>query len=32
MRENGVPEFDDPQIRADDDFSLSPPADVGDET
>ena len=31
MRDNGIEEFADPQIRADGDFFLSPPADVGDE-
>ena len=31
MRDNGIEEFADPQIRADGDFFLSPPVDVGDE-
>ena len=31
MRDNGIEDFSDPQIRADGDFFLSPPADVDDE-
>ena len=31
MRDNGIEDFADPQIRADGDFFLSPPADVDDE-
>ena len=31
MREHGIEDFADPQIRADGDFSLRPPADVDDE-
>ena len=31
MRDNGIEDFADPQVRADGDFFLSPPADVGDE-
>ena len=31
MRDNGIEGFADPQVRADGDFFLSPPADVGDE-
>ncbi len=31
MRDHGIEDFADPQIRADGDFFLSPPADVGDE-
>ncbi len=31
MRDNGVEDFRDPQIRADGDYFLEPPADVGDE-
>ena len=31
MRSNGIQDFADPQIRADGDFFLSPPADVADE-
>jgi Pectinacetylesterase len=31
MRANGIPAFADPTIRADGDFSLTPPAGVGDE-
>jgi hypothetical protein len=31
MRDNGIEEFADPLVRADGDFFLSPPADVGDE-
>ena len=31
MRDNGIANFSDPQIRADGDFFLSPPADVDDE-
>ncbi len=31
MRDNGIEEFADPQLRADGDFFLSPPADVDDE-
>ena len=30
MRDNGIEDFADPQVRADGDFFLSPPADVGD--
>ncbi len=31
MRDNGIEDFSDPQIRADGDFFLSPPANVDDE-
>jgi hypothetical protein len=31
MRDNGIADFSDPQLRADGDFFLSPPADVDDE-
>ena len=31
MRDNGIEDFADPQVRTDGDFFLSPPADVGDE-
>ena len=31
MRDNGIEDFADPQVRADGDFFLSPPADVDDE-
>jgi hypothetical protein len=31
MRANGVPAFDDPHLRADDDFFLTPPPTSGDE-
>ena len=31
MRDNGIEDFADPQVRADGDFFLSPPADVADE-
>jgi hypothetical protein len=31
MRDNGIEDFADPLVRADGDFFLSPPADVGDE-
>jgi len=31
MRDHGIDDFADPQIRPDGDFFLSPPADVGDE-
>ena len=31
MRDSGIEDFADPQVRSDGDFFLSPPADVGDE-